>query len=147
MSRNHKSKIWGITKDISKETGAPMDLVHPIIQEFVERCTDLILSGNDFILPGVGKFVWKEKPPIKYHDVTEGAVKELPSRTKLTFRLTAKTRKLTMDKYGVELDDDKTKTADGHDMNKCPVCHAPLDNAGLCPLHGSAPFEKTEEEE
>lgn len=47
-----------------------------------------------------------------------------------------------MDKYGVVTDGEKTKTAQGHEaVPCCPICLAALDAAGLCPTHGSEPFE------
>lgn len=50
-----------------------------------------------------------------------------------------------MDKYGVVVDDDHTKTA-GKDP-KCPECGSPVDTSGnvpRCPKCGTKPFEKKE---
>jgi len=44
-------------------------------------------------------------------------------------------------KYGVELDADKTKTAENSPASTCPRCGKTLDNAGACPEHGTEPFE------
>ena len=47
-----------------------------------------------------------------------------------------------MSKLGVELDDQKTKSAStGDTVNSCPVCLSELDDAGACPVHGTEPFE------
>lgn len=51
-----------------------------------------------------------------------------------------------MDKYGVELDPDKTKTAS--ETKHCPICGTELekDSSGKylmkCPNHGTEPFER-----
>lgn len=46
-----------------------------------------------------------------------------------------------MSKYGVELDDNKTKTAGNGPKPVCPRCGKGLDDAGACPEHGTEPFE------
>jgi hypothetical protein len=46
-----------------------------------------------------------------------------------------------MSKYGVELDDTKTTTADNKPTSSCPRCGKALDDAGACPQHGTEPFE------
>lgn len=46
-----------------------------------------------------------------------------------------------MSKYGVELDDTKTKTAENAPASTCPRCGKTLDDAGACPEHGTEPFE------
>ncbi len=48
-----------------------------------------------------------------------------------------------MDKYGVEIDTEKTKQAnEGATPNKCPLCGRDLDSGGACPEHGTEPFER-----
>ena len=51
-----------------------------------------------------------------------------------------------MGKYGVELDDGKTKTADNKPVNACPWCRKELDRDGTCPDHGTEPFEAVRED-
>jgi hypothetical protein len=52
-----------------------------------------------------------------------------------------------MDKYGVQLDEEKTKEAgkdrkgQGEKATTCPICSAELDSGGACPIHGTEPFE------
>jgi tRNA(Ile2) C34 agmatinyltransferase TiaS len=48
-----------------------------------------------------------------------------------------------MDKYGVQLDETKTKEAsEGHTKGPiCPICSSRLDSGGACPRHGTKPFE------
>lgn len=47
-----------------------------------------------------------------------------------------------MTKLGVELDDEKTKSAaEGGSTPTCPRCLSKLDDAGACPKHGTEPFE------
>jgi len=46
-----------------------------------------------------------------------------------------------MTKLGVELDDDKIKTAGEGAAPACPICLSELDDAGACPEHGTKPFE------
>jgi len=48
-----------------------------------------------------------------------------------------------MNKYGVELDEEKSKTAGkGKSPKSCPECDKELDNGGACPEHGTEPLEK-----
>jgi hypothetical protein len=52
-----------------------------------------------------------------------------------------------MDKYGVELDEEKTKQAsEGGKPGTCPACRAELDSGGACPTHGTEPMEKRKDE-
>jgi len=47
-------------------------------------------------------------------------------------------------KYGVELDEEKTKVAgEGGKPTHCPLCLSELDDGGACPEHGVEPFEPT----
>ena len=48
-----------------------------------------------------------------------------------------------MEKYGVVLDQDLTKTAS--ETQTCPECGTHLNDQGFCDRHGSAPFEKKAE--
>jgi hypothetical protein len=53
-----------------------------------------------------------------------------------------------MEKYGVALDEEKTKTASASSgPGTCPRCQQKLDDSGLCPTHGTEPFEKRKEQE
>jgi len=48
-----------------------------------------------------------------------------------------------MDKYGVETDPEKIKTADKDE--RCPTCGRELEKDSpvkKCPVHGTEPFEK-----
>ena len=53
-----------------------------------------------------------------------------------------------MDKYGVELNPEKSKTANQGERRVCPTCGQELekDSAGQylnkCPSHGTEPFER-----
>lgn len=51
-----------------------------------------------------------------------------------------------MDKYGVEFDTDKVKTAEEGEekKGKCPECDKDLADGGVCPEHGTEPLEKRE---
>lgn len=48
-----------------------------------------------------------------------------------------------MDKYGVQVDQEKVKEASEVTQKEasCPICSARLDNGGACPVHGTEPFE------
>lgn len=51
-----------------------------------------------------------------------------------------------MEKYGVELDPSKEKTADGGGRRACPICGQELEKSegvylNKCPSHGTEPFE------
>jgi len=53
-----------------------------------------------------------------------------------------------VEKYGVEFDKNKVKTAEerGKDNTQsCPECDKKLDSGGACPDHGTEPLEKREE--
>lgn len=62
-----------------------------------------------------------------------------------------KETKMSMTKYGVELDaekikeldEEKTKQASKHrsERGACPTCRNRLDDAGACPVHGTEPLE------
>jgi tRNA(Ile2) C34 agmatinyltransferase TiaS len=52
-----------------------------------------------------------------------------------------------MEKFGVEVDSSKTKTASDEEKQLCPVCGRELEKSGnnyinKCPVHGTEPFEK-----
>lgn len=52
----------------------------------------------------------------------------------------------TMEKYGVQTDLEKTKTADSSDRQICPKCGQELEKVdgvylSKCPSHGTEPFE------
>lgn len=50
-----------------------------------------------------------------------------------------------MEKYGVERDPEKEKTASVSEPGTCPWCQAQLDSGGACPTHGTEPFGKRPE--
>lgn len=52
-----------------------------------------------------------------------------------------------MEKYGVDLDNEKTKQASEGEIGTCPWCGKELDENGFCPVHGSEPFEKRDEDQ
>lgn len=53
-----------------------------------------------------------------------------------------------MEKHGVELDPEKTKTASEGEQRVCPVCGKELEKSAngeymnKCPVHGTEPFER-----
>lgn len=57
-----------------------------------------------------------------------------------------------MEKYGVELDKEKTKEASKgtksyvEDGAHCPLCGEDLDSGGACPTHGTEPLERKKDE-
>jgi len=48
-----------------------------------------------------------------------------------------------MDKYGVQVDQEKVKEASEVSKKEgvCPICSTRLDSGGACPTHGTEPFE------
>lgn len=51
-----------------------------------------------------------------------------------------------MEKYGVQIDEEKTKTGGNCEVETCPKCGLELEKSGgtyikKCPTHGTEPFE------
>ena len=132
---------------VAKETEAPFELVWPIIQEFAYVTCGLLLQGDDVNVEGLGTFEWHVLAPTTVPNPVTRAPINVPSRRALKYIPSIALRKRKpMEKYGVELDTEKTKEAEesaGH--GKCPVCGAELDEGGACPVHGTEPFEKTDD--
>lgn len=56
---------------------------------------------------------------------------------------------MAIDKYGVKVDKDLTKTASVTEDRVCPTCGKKLETSGTtpkCPVHGTEPFEEKKNE-
>jgi hypothetical protein len=56
---------------------------------------------------------------------------------------------MSIEKYGVQVDKDLTKTASVSGDKVCPICGAKLETSGptpKCPVHGTEPFEEKKNE-
>lgn len=62
---------------------------------------------------------------------------------------------MTMNKYGVVLDDEKVKehgektkqaSEKAGEEGRCPACSRKLDDAGACPVHGTEPLEPADKQ-
>lgn len=139
-----------IIKDIARRHRVPTALAGGFVQEAIEGLIRALESGRGVTVPGLGSFRWQQ---VKERAVT-GALRrtrtQVPSGWKLRFvparrfrgRRTAMSDSDGMTKYGVELDDSKTKQASkGSKPCRCPACGSLLDDAGACPVHGTEPLE------
>ena len=106
---NEVSARTGLTK---KDTAAAIKAVQSVVR-------DALAKGGRVKFPNFGVFYRAD----------------LAVRSVVRFR---ETRRKTMEKYAVVLDDEKTKLA----SKGCPRCGGKLDESGACPKHGFEPFEK-----
>jgi hypothetical protein len=152
--------ITELMEIVAEMTGAEPDVVHGFFQSFVDVMVERLDAGDEVKIRGLGTFRWGDVPESKIpigadygpHGDDFGNTRYLvaPTGRKLKFfpakqfrsrRTEMSDKDEGMTKLGVELDDDKTKTADQRQVDACPVCLSELDDAGACPKHGTEPFE------
>ena len=138
---------------VADRTGAEPQVVHGFFQSFVDVVVERLDAGDEVKIRGLGSFRWVDVPGKKLPLHKRRAMKmtHLPGGRKVKFfpakqfrsRRTEEmaTEDEGMTKLGVELDDEKTKTADDSAAPACPICLLVLDDAGACPQHGTEPFE------
>jgi len=125
----------------------------------VSKCVgDVLDSGRAVRLHGLGVFKWMDTPARVYVRMSDRTKVTLPAAKRLKFtpsrnwrgRRRTKMSNETkpddsegMSKYGVVLDQEKTKeaTVAGSNQRVCPRCKAALEADGTCPEHGTEPFE------
>lgn len=140
---------------ICENSEAPMDVVWPIVQMYLEVLEATLAGGHDVRLPRIGTFRWYVLTPryIRYNPAVDGPL-QLGWRRKLRFEpsqfnTAQPIEEEDVEKYGVKFSRFKEKIAEesakrpGH----CPLCGEKRDEGGACPKHGTEPFEDTEVEE
>ena len=118
--------------------GAGPKLVKPLVQIFLQYVKNALDDGETVWLRGIGTFEWRTS--------YRSGNRKLRFRPYGDFRIGRK----TMEKYGVEMDKEKTKEASDsesylEDGAHCPLCGKDLDSGGACPEHGTEPLEKKRE--
>jgi len=156
--------INSIAKAMCEGTSRSPKEMAALYKKFVQYVIDAVAAGEDVQLLGLCTFRWEHRgpyikpvPPSPKHP--KGALVEVPARRKLMVRLSERfkfkgAKKMSggpyegpdegMEKYGVQLDDEKVKEASEGKPSKgiCPICREPLDSGGACPVHGTEPFER-----
>lgn len=146
--------ITELIEIVAERTGAEPAVVHGFFQSFADVMIERLDAGDEVKIRGLGTFRWVDVPGKKLPVYKRKAmgITHLPGGRKLKFipskqfrsrRTEMSDNEEGMTKLGVELDDDKTKTAGKDSVNACPVCLSELDDAGACPKHGTQPFEPT----
>lgn len=135
-----------IVMKVAERLGSPPELAWGFVDETIKEVIDTLDAGGEVKIRGLGCLYWA---PVKRRRVATGDV--VPDGMKLKLKPAARFRtrrtQMSMDKYGVELDESKVKEAEdkgtgGKDSVKaCPICLEPVDDAGACPVHGTEPFE------
>jgi nucleoid DNA-binding protein len=127
-------------------------LVWAVVDEMNTLMSNILDAGGSVRLTNVGVFQWVEMKPHRAFDVTRGEWINKPERLKLKFvpvRELRRSRTMSdgMDKYGVVTEDPTKEADEGKGPTKCPICGEKLDSGGACPVHGTEPFEKKENDE
>jgi nucleoid DNA-binding protein len=135
-----------LARIVCRRTGAPREIVWPIVEEFLEVVADVLENGQCLKLRGLGTFYWKKYP--RRDGFSSNLTKKLynlPERVRLKWSPPKRFKgsRPDMEKYGVKLDDEKVKQAQqGKDKpDTCPECDKKLDSGGACPEHGTEPLE------
>jgi nucleoid DNA-binding protein len=118
-------------------------------QSIVDIMIERLDRGEEIKVRGLGTFCWTDVPERR---MPNG--RDAPGGRKLKFKPSKRFRHRRtnmadndegMSKYGVQTDDNKTKTAEEGTTRICPICGKELDDAGACPVHGTEPFEPNDE--
>ena len=147
--------INDIAKDMCEGTQLDAREISTLFKKFVERVRDEVADGRDVQLRGLCTFRWRSQGP-HARTTPDGTCYQVPARKKLKVNLSTRFKPTKggipmsdndegMDKYGVQMDDEKVKQASETKAGTCPVCGAALDGAGACPMHGTEPFERSPE--
>ena len=112
-----------LVETLSETTGQPKEVVEKVLRAFATESRRVVLLGERVKLPKFGSF---------YRAVING-------NRKVRFH---QSRERDMEKLGVVLDDEKSKTASAG--KGCPSCGSQLEKSDYpkCPRCGTAPFEK-----
>ena len=123
---------------ISKDTGEPRYRVARVIQGFMEVAHRALMSGDEVKLRSFGTFY----PLVLKERSLFGGTRQLTNRVAIKFK-----ESRAMEKYGVQIDDEKVKTAEERPSTECPDCKTllrPSEETGVlfCPKCGTQPFEQ-----
>ncbi len=129
-----------IIQHVAAVSGYKQKDVEKVLSAFFTLLPSIVNSGEPVQIKNFASFNWVERAERKFRVPNTGRIIHIPARRglKITFSSAYK-RSLPMEKYGVELN--QTKIATETKPNQCPWCQELLDDAGLCPVHGSEPFE------
>lgn len=135
-----------IIERIASRHEAPVPLAEGFVREAIEEIIAVLNEGEEVKIRGLGKLYWKKasgKRMPSGQQVLEGWKLRFSPALKFRERRTEMIDDEGMTKYGVELDDDKTKEASekASQGSRCPACQRHLDDAGACPVHGTEPLE------
>jgi nucleoid DNA-binding protein len=142
-----------LVRQAANRIDVPTDLAWGIVQETIEEIARSLDAGQGVRIKGLGTWRWKLIAQCK-SKTWSGKGFVVPSGWKLRFlpakRFRSRRIKMSekqeegMTKLGVQLDDQKTKTASTDGKSRtCPLCQRTLDDFGACPEHGTEPFEQT----
>lgn len=116
-----------LVTSISESTGMTKKDVSQVLKALPVEVRKALKGGERVKFPSFGSFY----------------VAQLTNRKVIRF----KESRTAMEKLGVEVDDEKTKTSSK--TKGCPVCGRELvadSSVPKCPEHGTKPFEKTHKE-
>ena len=141
-----------LSRDLAADAGIPMDVARFLVRSTFSSLARRLERGHGAKIRGLGTFKWAAVRARKPRTTGVAPARGLPAGQKLKFVPAYNLRKRRtiladnddqgMTKYGVVLDQEKTKEAEvGHRPTHCPVCLEKLDKAGACPVHGTEPFE------
>jgi hypothetical protein len=139
------------TPGLSKELGRllhdklPVELVDGMVYGLLALIQEHLERGDSVSLFAVGTLHWDTHKATK-KKLPDGRTADLPDRWVLKVR-TTNLRRSEMEKYGVQLDDEKVKEAKITETGElCPQCGRPLDGPEpICSTCGTEPFEKKPE--
>lgn len=128
-----------VINGVAKRTGLAGNIIQRILYEAFDEISENLIKGKEVLFPHFGRFYTVNGRYARY-----AAFRASPHLAhRITQKGTAEQRRPPiMEKYGVELDDEKTKTAEKG--AKCPKCGAELTDPAHCPNCGTEPFEKKE---
>jgi nucleoid DNA-binding protein len=147
------TEIIGRMTEKLEMKGLDRNFFESAVSMVIDRIIEALAQGEDVKIRGLGTFRWS---PVRARTVylPHGEVEHnIPACYRLRFRPAVNLRSRPMadkeegmTKLGVELDDDKVKQS-SVDPNvpstrRCPKCNQLLDDAGVCPEHGTEPLEK-----
>ena len=136
---------------LARRHGVRSAIAGGFVFEAVDEIVRALDAGNNVKVRGLGTFQWQRVAERPGSGALTGS--KIKAGKKLRFipskRFRSRRTKMSdhdgMTKYGVELDDEKTKQASekAGEAGRCPTCTRKLDDAGACPVHGTEPLEST----
>jgi nucleoid DNA-binding protein len=141
--------IAEIVRRIARRHGVRQDLAGGFVYEAVDEIVRVLDAGSNVKIRGLGTLQWQQVAERPGSGALTGS--RISAGKKLRFipskRFRSRRTKMSdsdgMTKYGVELDQEKTKQASEKPggAGRCPTCSSKLDDAGACSVHGTEPLE------